>query len=254
MFTRIFPVLLALALVLPALPSAAEPTAVTVRVISKDAKFIGTGMGGIQVILRDAATGAILDQGLIEGSTGDTPSLMQQPRVRHEALSRAGGAKWVGRIEIEEPTRVEVEAVGPLAAGGNAQRATLSLWVLPGHDIEADGILLTFHGFTVHPINPGPHQNFKPGDEVPVEAHVVTLCGCPVEPGGLWDANRYAIKAVVRSAQGVVAEFPLEFTGTVNRFSGRFKVEEAGSYKIFLTAADPRENNYGVGITTIVVR
>jgi hypothetical protein len=238
----------------PPLTALAEPTAVTVRVISKDAKFIGTGMGGILVILRNADTGEILDRGSIEGSTGDTPSLMLEPRKRHEALSRQGGAHWVGRIDIAEPTRVEVEASGPLAAGSNRQTTTLTFWALPGQDILGDGILLTFHGFTVHPISPGPHQNFKPGDEVHVEAHVVTMCGCPVEPRGIWDANRYEVKALVRTAQGVVKEFPLEFTGTTNRFAGSFKVEEMGSYKIFLTAADPRENNYGVGITSIVVR
>ncbi|WP_305047034.1 hypothetical protein [Geoalkalibacter sp.] len=101
-------------------PAAAEPTAVTVRVISQDAKFIGTGMGGIRVILRNAETREILDQGLIEGSTGDTPSLMLAPRKRHEPLSREGGAHWVGRIDIAEPTRVEVEASGPLAAAASA--------------------------------------------------------------------------------------------------------------------------------------
>lgn len=57
-------------------PAAALQTTVTVRVISQDAKFIGTGMGGIRVTLRNAETREILDRGLIEGSTGDTPSLM----------------------------------------------------------------------------------------------------------------------------------------------------------------------------------
>ncbi|MDO3378263.1 hypothetical protein [Geoalkalibacter halelectricus] len=232
----------------------AEPTQVTVRVLSNDAKFIGTGMGGIHVILRDATTGEILDQGLIEGSTGDTPIIMQEPRVRGEALARGGGAKWVGSIDISEPTRVLAQAVGPIAAGGSQQETSLSFWVLPGHHIEGDGILLTFYGFTVHPISPGPHQNFKPGDEVRVEAHVVTMCGCPVAPGGLWDADNYQIKAQVRSAEGPVTEFPLEFTGTVNRFAGSFTVQDLGSYKIIITAADPAQNNYGVGQTSIVVR
>jgi hypothetical protein len=249
----VFSLLFPLIILLP-LPASAAETSVTVRVISQDAKFIGTGMGGIRVILRNAETGEILDQGLIEGSTGDTPSLMLEPRKRHDSLSRKGGAHWVGRIDIAEPTRVKVEASGPLAAGSNRQSATLTFWALPGVDITGDGILLKFHGFTVHPISPGPHQNFRPGDEVHVEAHVVTMCGCPVEPGGLWDANRYEIKAQVRTAQGIVKEFPLEFTGTTNRFAGHFQVEEMGSYKIFLTAADPQQNNYGVGITTIVVR
>lgn len=243
-----------LCLLLAPLTAAAESTAVTVRVLSNDAKFIGTGMGGIRVTLRDAETGEILDQGLIEGSTGDTPIIMQQPRKRHEALSRGGGAQWVGTIDIKEPTRVLAQAVGPLAAGSSRQETSLSFWVLPGHDIKGDGILLTFYGFTVHPISPGPHQNFKPGDEVRVEVHVVTMCGCPVEPGGLWDAENYEIKAQVHTADGLVTTFPLKFTGTVNRFAGSFTVQELGSYKILITAADPGQNNYGVGKTSIVVR
>ncbi len=37
-----------------AAPGWAEPTAVTVRVIARDAKFIGTSMGGARVTLREA--------------------------------------------------------------------------------------------------------------------------------------------------------------------------------------------------------
>jgi len=236
------------------LHAGAEPTAVTVRVIAHDAKFIGTGMGGVRVILRDAKTGAILDQGLIEGSTGDTAVLVQQPRARHEDLARGGGASWVGELDIDKPTRVKAEAIGPLSAGDNQQQASLSFWVLPGQDIEGDGILLTFHGFTVHPVSPGPHQSFKPGEEIRIEAHVVMMCGCPVEPGGLWDADRYRIRAQVRSAERILTELPLEFTGTTNRFAGTFTFQEPGSYKIIITAADPAQNNYGASQTSIVVR
>lgn len=232
----------------------AEPTQVTVRVLAHDAKFIGTGMGGIRVILRNADSGEILDQGLIEGSTGDTGDLVVHPRERQVQLSRSGGAQWVGTIDIDAPTRIKVEAQGPLAAGSNVQQASVTFWALPGQHVAGDGILLTLYGLTVHPVSPAPHQNFRPGAEVFVEAHVVTLCGCPIMPGGLWDADKYQIRALVHSAEGPVTEFPLEFTGTVNRFAGRFTPPQAGSYKIFITAADEAQNNYGVGITSIVVR
>ena len=242
-----------IAIFLP-LPAGAEPTAVTVRVIAHDAKFIGTGMGGVRVILRDAKTDEILDQGLIEGSTGDTAVIIQQPRRRDEDLARGGGASWVGEIDIDRPTRVKAEAIGPLAAGDNQQQATLSFWVLPGQDIEGDGILLTFHGFAVHTVSPGPHQSFRPGEEIRIEAHVVMMCGCPVEPGGLWDADRYRIRAQVRSAEKLLTEIPLKFTGTTSRFAGTFTLPQPGSYKIFITAADPARNNYGATQTSIVIR
>jgi hypothetical protein len=141
-----------------------------------------------------------------------------------------------------------------MAAGDNQQQASLSFWVLPGQDIEGDGILLTFHGFAVHPVSPGPHQTFRPGEEIRVEAHVVMMCGCPVEPGGLWDADRYRIRAQVRSADEVLTEIPLEFTGTTSRFAGSFTLPQSGSYKIIITAADPDRNNYGASQTSIVVR
>jgi len=54
----------------------AEPTEITVRVLGKDSKFVGSSMGGARVVLRDAQTGEILSQGVTEGSTGDTKRIM----------------------------------------------------------------------------------------------------------------------------------------------------------------------------------
>ena len=45
----------------------AVPTTVTVRAKSKDAKFIGSHMGGALVVIRDAETGEVLAQGLTRG-------------------------------------------------------------------------------------------------------------------------------------------------------------------------------------------
>ena len=42
-----------LALALLAGPALAEPTAITIRAISHDGKFIGDSMGGAEIILRD---------------------------------------------------------------------------------------------------------------------------------------------------------------------------------------------------------
>ncbi|HEX6202874.1 MAG TPA: hypothetical protein VF100_07720, partial [Thermoanaerobaculia bacterium] len=68
-----------LRLLLPALlvaaaaaAAAAEETAVTVRVLSRDAKFVGSSMGGARVTIRDAETGTLLAEGVTAGSTGDT--------------------------------------------------------------------------------------------------------------------------------------------------------------------------------------
>ena len=39
--------------------ASAEPTEITVRVLGKDSKFVGTSMGGMRIVLRDAVTGEI---------------------------------------------------------------------------------------------------------------------------------------------------------------------------------------------------
>ncbi len=68
-----------LALLVPAI-ALAEPTEITIRVLSKDGKFVGTSMGGARVILRDADTGEILAQGVTAGGTGDTARIMHARR------------------------------------------------------------------------------------------------------------------------------------------------------------------------------
>ena len=62
--------------VLQALPAQAELTGITVRVRSKDAKFVGSSMGGALVTIRNADTGELLTKGVTVGTTGDTERLM----------------------------------------------------------------------------------------------------------------------------------------------------------------------------------
>src|SRR5680860_1561305 len=71
--------------------ASAEPTDITVRVLGKDSKFVGSSMGGARVIVRDADTGEILAQGVTEGSTGDTKRIMG-PQDDSRALRSSEGA------------------------------------------------------------------------------------------------------------------------------------------------------------------
>ena len=232
----------------------AVETKIVVRVLAHDGKFIGSGMGGMQAVLRNALTGEVLDAGLVEGATGDTEVLMKTPRGRDTLLSRGGAAQWAGKIDITVPTRVRLEVAGPLAAGSDLQEANRTFWVLPGQDIDGDGIIVELYGFVVQPVSPGVHQKFRLGDKIPVEAHVVMMCGCPVGPKELWNSRNYQISAQIRKGGHRVAEFPLQFTGVTSRFAGVFQPQERGTYEIILTAADPRHNNFGVGLTTAVVQ
>ncbi len=235
-------------------PARAVETRVTVRVRAHDAKFIGTGVGGVQVVVRNADTGRLLASGRIEGGTGNTKTLMKTPITRGQRLSDGSAAAYVATLDIDEPTRIEVVARGPLAAGSNVQTAARTLWVLPGQDVAGDGVLLELQGFLVYPVSPAPHQFFRTGDEVTIEAHVAMMCGCPIKPGGLWDADKYAVKALVQKDGKQVAELDLAYAGATSRFKTTYRPEGPGSYKVLVTAADPSANNFGVGVTSFVVK
>ena len=51
--------------------SGAVPTEITVRVKTKDAKFLINLMGGASVTIKDAMTGELLAKGLTTGGTGN---------------------------------------------------------------------------------------------------------------------------------------------------------------------------------------
>ena len=51
-------------------PALAEPTPVTVRVISTDAKFVGDTRGGARITVRDARTGRQMDAFLARDPRG----------------------------------------------------------------------------------------------------------------------------------------------------------------------------------------
>ena len=102
------------AVLLFAAPAIAEPTPVTVRVISQDAKFVGDSTGGAQVILRDAESGHILAEGITAGGTGNTDQIMQStgrsplPAIRRYTLvlfarNTVTGSSGLGRIEVQVP-------------------------------------------------------------------------------------------------------------------------------------------------------
>ena len=65
-------------LVLTGLPisATAEPTDLVIRVISEGGKFVGTSMGGAEIIVRDVRSGDVLARGRTAGSTGDTARIM----------------------------------------------------------------------------------------------------------------------------------------------------------------------------------
>lgn len=242
-----------LALAAPGTASA-EPTNVIVRVLSKDAKFIGTSMGGMRITLRDAETGEMLATGLTVGTTGDTKRIMHENAGRRARLSDGDAAKFEATLDLDRPRLVEVEAFGPLAQRQAAQRVVSTQWVVPGrHVTGGDGWVLELPGFAVDVLAPPAHVRIPGATAVDVRANVVTMCGCPVEPKGIWNADTYEVEAIVSRDGKQVARVPLAFAGETSQFAASVPVDAPGLYDVLVYAYDPATGNTGVDRTTFIV-
>lgn len=158
-----------------AAPGAAEETPVTVRVISRDAKFIGDSTGGARVTIRDADTGELLAEGVTHGSTGDTGRLMRTPRERGGVLATPGSAAYEAVLDLDRPTRIEITAYGPLAQLQSAVSAGTTRWIVPGKGLtEGDGVLLELAGFALDVLAPPAHA-IVAAQEVEVRINLVML-------------------------------------------------------------------------------
>jgi hypothetical protein len=127
-------------------------------------------------------------------------------------------------------------------------------WVIPGRNVSGgDGWLLEAPGFVVDVLSPPAHVRI-PGKvtAVPVTANVVMMCGCPIEPGGLWDADKFDVKAIVKRNGERIGEVDLAYAGTTSQFAGSVPVEEPGLYEVTVYAYDPGNGNTGLDRTTFI--
>ncbi|WP_194869146.1 hypothetical protein [Myxococcus sp. AB025B] len=244
-------------LLLFATESLAVETRLVVRARARDGKFVGTSMGGVQVVLRDASTGQVLTQGVTAGSTGNTQTLMKQPQVRGAPLADEASAKYTATVDLTGPTLVTVEVSGPLAQRQALATSTTQLWLLPGKHVEGDGLILELPGFVVDVVTPSAQEFLKlPADKkltVPLRANVVLMCGCSTEPKGLWDSNRYELLASVKHHGKPLSQLPLKFAGKTSTYEAALSVQQPGVYEVTVTAFDPATGNSGVDSTTFVV-
>jgi len=226
----------------------AVPTEITVRVMAKDAKFIGTSMGGAVVTIKDLQTGEILAKGITSGSTGNTGRIITTPIERGVPISDERTAKFSAVIDIDEPTQVEVTANGPLNPPQAANRVSATQWIVPGkHISEGDGWVLEIPGFAVDILDPTAHTQLKGVPKtLDVTINVVMMCGCPIEPGGLWDANGYEVKALAKRNGEAIGGFVLKYAGKTSQFAASFTVEEPGDYELTVYVYDPSNGNTGL--------
>ncbi len=144
------------------------PTKIRIRAVSRDAKVIGENVGGARITVLNAETGEILSRGIQLGGTGDTELIMIKPRSRGgRVYDTDGSAFFETTLVLERPTRIEVQAEGPLGFPQAKQKASKTLWVVPGTHVLGEGIVLEIHGFIIQVLKPAPKDFARVG--VPLE-------------------------------------------------------------------------------------
>ena len=231
-----------------------KETKVMIRSIARDAKVIGTHVGGARITVRDVATGEILAQGMQQGGTGDTDVIMKKPHTRGMTVFSAGDTSgYLAVLHLEKPTVVEVSAEGPLGNAQATQRSSKTLLLVPGEDVLGEGILLEIHGFIITPLAPLPDAKVKAGSPFEVRATVTMACGCPTEPDGLWDANKIRVVARLLRDGKVESEIPMTYAGVQNTFHVDVPVTAAGPMELQVLALDPGSANFGMNREAVAI-
>ncbi len=245
----------ALLLVAFAAPARGEPTRIDVRVISKGAKFVGTSIGGAAVMLRDVTSGELYARGRTAGSTGDTARIMKETRRHHDPVSTPDAAVFRAELDLAEPVRIEFSAEGPLGQPQATARASVTQWVVPGkHLTGGDGIRLELPGFVVDVLDPPAHVRLAGApQQVALRANVTLMCGCPIEPGGLWDASGYEVAALLARDGRPAGRLPLAYAGATSQFQASLALDVPGAWEITVYAYDPASGNTGLDRTTVIV-
>jgi hypothetical protein len=160
----------------PAFSAEKIPTKVIVRVVSKDAKVIGSGVGGAFVQIKNVETGEILAQGKQLGGTGDTERIMVRPHQRGEVLyGTPDAAFFQAEIPLDKPTQVEIYTEAPLAYPHNIQKGSKTVTLIPGKHVLGEGVIIELNGLIVNIQNPSPKESLKKGEDVSVRAEVRML-------------------------------------------------------------------------------
>ncbi|MNK17933.1 hypothetical protein D3C87_361300 [compost metagenome] len=238
-----------------AFSAGAQSTKVTIRALAKDAKFIGTGIGGALVTVRDHYTQELLAKGYTVGSSGDTEKIVKSPKVRYAPITDEATAKFVATVDVKEPTLVDIEVLAPFGRRNATVKSSTQIWVIPGKDILGDGIILEVPGFIVDILKPSTHQTLANGSKtVLVQAHVVLMCGCPVQKGGVWDSDNYEVVAILRREGQEIVKVPLLKASEGNVFEANVPTSEPGNYEVVVTAFDKKAYNTGINKISFVIK
>lgn len=229
-----------------------KPTTILVRVVAHGSMVLGKEVGGARVTITDVATGRILASGLQQGDAGDQNQIIRTPHLMEEPLySSRASAAFTATLELTHPILVDIAAEGPLAHPASAQRATKRTWLIPGHDLINDGIVLALYGYIVQIEHPTPSEPLIAKDDVMLRASVRTLSGALVRPHGDWDSRKMHIYGEILIGDRILERLQMFYSGEKAGFEAPFFVppskDAPDGITVRVVAADPAGGNFGVG-------
>jgi hypothetical protein len=139
-------------------------------------------------------------------------------------------------------------AFGPRAQRQSANRVSATQWIVPGkHITGTDAWVLELPGLVVDILAPPAAVKYKNTPvTIAVRANVTMMCGCPIEPGGLWDARKFKIMALLVKDGKPAGKFPLKYGDKPSQFQADLPVKEKGAYELIVYAYDPTNGNTGL--------
>lgn len=248
--------ILLVSIILSSLTSVAQETKIVVRAKAKDAKFIGSSLGGAYIIIRNKANNKILAEGKTSGSTGNTDLIMKVPKERAGSITDDQTAKFLASIDIDEPTFISIEAISPFTNKQAQVRVSTELWLIPGKDILGDGIILEIPGFIIDVLAPRTHQYISlssiKSKPLKVRANIVMMCGCTINKDGIWDSDEIEVKGILKKSAEHLKDIEMLLTET-NLFQGNLLLDSAGNYELIVYAYNSKSGNTGVDKVNFVV-
>lgn len=248
--------LFTLAFLISNLIASATETKIMIRAKARDAKFIGSSLGGAYVIVRNKVNQQILAEGKTTGSTGNTDLIMKGAKTRGASITDAQTGGFLAKIEIDEPTFVSIEVVSPFNLKQAQARVSTELWLIPGKDILGEGIILEIPGYIIDILKPRTHQYIALNDikDKPFlfQANIVMMCGCVIEKGGVWNADEIEVKGILKKDGKYVKDIKMSLIST-NLFEGSELIDSQGNYELTLYAYHEKTGNTGVDKVNYVI-
>lgn len=229
------------------------PTELVVRAKAKDAKFIGSSVGGAFIRIKNADTGEVLVEGLTEGSTGNSNLIMKKPKGRYDTIGD-GAASFSAILNISQPVFLTVEVLTPYIKRQAHVLSQTQTWLVPGKPIDGEGLVVEVPGMIVDVLSPNTHiYTSIANSPFEIKANVVMMCGCVITNGGLWDGEQLDVSAIIYKDGEYFQTIKLAMQNDMNIFRAEFVPDSPANYRVLVYSYDPKTGNTGVDQTSFVV-